>query len=378
MKRRILFYSVGRSDYDRYLPILENLNKKKVDFAIALNEVHLSSKFGFTYKFIDKKFKIFKPYKTNNMFKNEEDLIDNFSMSINFLNKIFKVYKPNLLVVLGDRYEMLCAPICAMQYNIPIIHFYGGSTTTGSIDEYIRHAITKMSHYHFVATNDYKNKIIKINQRKNNVKVSGLVGFNKSIKKKIIDKKKFFKKINLKPQKFILLCFHPETKTNISLNFQLKIFENIIKKINLRFIITYPNADIGNEEIINFYKKISRLNSNVTLIKNCGQDQFINFIHYSLLVLGNSSSGIVETSFFNKLSLNIGSRQNGKVIPKNVLNVRWNEKNIVNVINKILNNKNFKKKNLTSNPYKEKISAINISKFLTNVNLTKLKIQDNE
>tara|TARA_X000000950_G_scaffold286896_1_gene397232 strand:- start:1326 stop:2456 length:1131 start_codon:yes stop_codon:yes gene_type:complete len=373
MKRRILFYSVGRSDYDRYLPILENLNKKIVDFAIALNEVHISPKFGSTYKFIDKKFKIFKPHKTKNMFRNQKDVIDNFSISINFLNKVFKSYRPSLLVVLGDRYEMLCAPICAMQYGIPIVHFYGGSTTTGSIDEYVRHAITKMSHYHFVATNEYKNKIIKINQKKNNVKVSGLVGFNKTMKEKLINKKMFFKKIKLKPQKFILLSFHPETKTNISLNFQLKIFEKIIKKINLRFIISYPNADVGNEEIINFYKKISKLYSNVTLIKNCGQDLFINFINFSELVLGNSSSGIVETSFFNKLSINIGSRQKGKVIPKNVINVRWNEKSIVNIISNILNNKNHKRTNLTLNPYKERISASNISKFLTSINLIKLK-----
>ncbi len=373
MKRKVLFYSVGRSDYDRYLPILENLHKTKIDFAIALNSVHLSRKFGFTYKFIDKKFKTFKPNYTKNAFKDENDIIDNFSKSVNFLKKIFKNYKPDLLVVLGDRYEMLCAPICAIQYNIPIIHFYGGSTTTGSIDDYIRNAITKISHYHFVATQEYKNKISKINQRKDNIKVSGLVGFEKSIKSKLMDKKKFFKKVNIKPQKFVLLSFHPETKTKIDLGFQLKIFEQIIKKIKIRFVISYPNADLGNEKIINFYKKLLKSNSNVTLIKNCGQDLFLNFINNSHFMIGNSSSGIVEASFLDKIFINIGTRQNGKVMPKNVYNVRWSERNIVNIINKLLKEEIYKKKIVTLNPYKEKISAAKISKFISNTNLINLK-----
>jgi UDP-hydrolysing UDP-N-acetyl-D-glucosamine 2-epimerase len=374
MKRKVLFYSVGRSDYDRYQPILENLHKRKIDFAIALNSVHLSPKFGYTFKFIDKKFKIFKPNYIKNNFRDESDLIDNFSKSINFLKKIFKKYKPDLLVVLGDRYEMLCAPICAIQYNIPIIHFYGGSTTTGSIDEYIRNAITKMSNYHFVATQEYKNKISKINQKKNNIKVTGLVGFEKKIKEKLIDKKKFFKKIKLKPQRFVLLSFHPETKTKINLEFQLKIFEQIIKKIKIRFVISYPNADLGNEKIINFYKRISKSNSNVTLIKNCGQDLFLNFINNSHFMIGNSSSGIVEASFLDKIFINIGTRQNGKVMPKNVYNVRWSEKNIVNIINKLLKKKIHKKKIVTFNPYKERISASKISKFISNTNLNNLDV----
>lgn len=373
MKRKVLFYSVGRSDYDRYLPILENLHKTKIDFAIALNSVHLSRKFGLTFKFIDKKFKTFKPNYTKNAFKDENDIIDNFSKSVNFLKKIFKNYKPDLLVVLGDRYEMLCAPICAIQYNIPIIHFYGGSTTTGSIDDYIRNAITKISHYHFVATQEYKNKISKINQRKDNIKVSGLVGFEKSIKSKLMDRKKFFKKVQIKPQKFVLLSFHPETKTKIDLGFQLKIFEQIIKKIKIRFVISYPNADLGNEKIINFYKKLLKSNSNVTLIKNCGQDLFLNFINNSHFMIGNSSSGIVEASFLDKIFINIGTRQNGKVMPKHVYNVRWSEKNIVNIINKLLKEEIYKKNIVTVNPYKEKISAAKISKFISNTNLINLK-----
>ena len=166
MRRKVLFYSVGRSDYDRYFPILEKLNRENIDFAIALNSIHLSAKFGSTFKFIDKKFKLFVPKSTKNKFETKSDIIKNFSENINFLNTVFNKYRPDLLVVLGDRYEMMCAPLCAVQYNIPIIHFYGGSTTIGSIDDYIRNAITKMSHFHFVATKRYKDRLFKLIEKK--------------------------------------------------------------------------------------------------------------------------------------------------------------------------------------------------------------------
>ena len=373
MRRKVLFYSVGRSDYDRYFPILEKLNRENIDFAVALNSVHLSVKFGSTFKFIDKKFKLFLPKSTKNKFETKSDIIKNFSENINFLNTVFNKYRPDLLVVLGDRYEMMCAPLCAVQYNIPIIHFYGGSTTIGSIDDYIRNAITKMSHFHFVATKRYKDKIVQINRKKSNIKIAGLIGFQKTIKKKLMKKNRFFQKIKLEPQKFILLSFHPETKTKININIQLKILEKIIKKVNFRFIISYPNADFGNHKIIKFYKKILNSCSNVTVIKNCGQDLFLNFINYSSLMIGNSSAGIVESSFLNKASINIGSRQKGKVIPNNVLNVQWKEKDILSKINIFLNKKTYRSKLLTSNPYNEKISALQVAKFISKVDLTSLK-----
>jgi len=374
MKRRVLFYSVGRSDYNRYLPILEKLKyEKNVNFAIALNSVHLSIKFGNTYKFVDNKFKLFIPKQTKNKFKNKRDIINNFAENLKFLNNVFHKFKPDLLVVLGDRYEMICAPLCAVQYNIPIIHFYGGSTTLGSIDDYIRNAITQMSHFHFVATKQYKDKIAQMTDKKNNIKLAGLIGFQREIKKEIIEKKKFFKKIKLKPQSFILLSFHPETKSKIDINFQLKLLAKVIKKINIRFIITYPNADLGNDKIINFYKKILNSYSNVTLIKNCGQNLFLNFIHYSSLMMGNSSAGIVESSLLNKTSINIGVRQKGKVIPKNVLNAKWEEKDILKNINTILSKKINKDKLMTFNAYNEKISALKVAKIISKVDLIKLK-----
>ena len=370
MKKKILFYSVGRSDYDRYLPILNEFHKyKKNDFAIALNTVHLKTKFGRTFKFIDKKFKLFKPINSKNNLKKKRDIINNFSENLNFLTKVFENYKPDILVVLGDRYEMMCAPLCAIQYNIPIIHFYGGSTTMGSIDDYIRNSISKISQLHFVANQKYKQRLISIGEKKDKIKVTGLIGFENYLKKNLINKNKLFKILNLDKKDYILFTFHPETKSNISLSHQLNILFNFIKKLKLNIIISYPNADDGNDEIIKFYKNLDKKFSKVYLIKNCGQNLFVNLIKHSRFVLGNSSSGIVETSFLNKTSVNIGTRQTGKVTPKNVINVNWNEKKILKLIYDILSKKKFMNINFKNNPYKQKINPKDIVKYISRINL---------
>lgn len=374
MKKKILFYSVARSDYDRYLPLLNEFQlSKTINFGIAINSVHLNSKFGKTYKFIDRKFKIFKPKYTLNRFNDKKDIIRNFSENLLFLNKVLEKYKPNLLIVLGDRFEMLCGPLCAIQNNIPIIHFYGGSETKGSIDDYIRASITKMSDFHFVVNKNYKKKIYKMGEKRDKIKITGLIGFEKFIKKNVISRNTLVKKFKLTPGEFILLSFHPETKTKIKLNFQLKILENIIKHFDYKFIITYPNADDGNEKIIKFYDILDKKYSKLTVIKNCGQNLFINLIKYSKFMIGNSSAGIVEASFFKRYSINIGTRQSGKVIPKNVISVDWNENKILSSIKfAIKNEKKISKKKLIS-PYREMISAKEVVKFIVNTNWSNIK-----
>jgi UDP-hydrolysing UDP-N-acetyl-D-glucosamine 2-epimerase len=370
MKKKILFYSVGRSDYDRYLPILNEISKnKKNQLAVALNTVHLKKKFGKTYDFMDKKFKFFKPPNSKNNFKKKKDIIYNFSENLNFLTKVFENYKPDILVVLGDRYEMMCAPLCAIQYNIPIVHFYGGSVTKGSIDDYIRNSISKMSKLHFVVNRSYKQRLIELGEKEKKIKVTGLIGFENFLKKNFISKNKLLKILNLNKKEYILLSFHPETKSNINLSFQLKILSNIVKKLDYNFVISYPNADSGNEEIIKLYKILNKNFAKVYLIKNCGQKLFVNLIKHSKFIIGNSSAGIVETSFLKKTSINIGTRQLGKIIPKNVINVNWNEKKILKKIDDIICNNNNMTLNYSDNPYRQKINVQKIVKLISNVNL---------
>ena len=209
-------------------------------------------------------------------------------------------------------------------------------------------------------------------EKRDKIKITGLIGFEKFIKKNVISRNTLVKKFKLTPGEFILLSFHPETKTNIKLNFQLKILENIIKHFDYKFIITYPNADDGNEKIIKFYDILDKKYSKLTVIKNCGQNLFINLIKYSKFMIGNSSAGIVEASFFKRYSINIGTRQSGKVIPKNVISVDWNENKILSSIKfAIKNEKKFQKKLIS--PYREMISAKEVVKFIVNTNWSNIK-----
>ena len=147
-KIKIIAISVARSDYDRYLPILNQLyNNSNIKLNLLVSKDHLNPKFGKTINFIDKKFNLIKKKYSNTEFLKDQS--ENFSNDLSFFYKKIKSINPNLIIVLGDRYEMLLGPVLAIPNRIPLVHFFGGAVTEGSADELTRHAITKMSHYHF-------------------------------------------------------------------------------------------------------------------------------------------------------------------------------------------------------------------------------------
>ena len=157
-KLKVSVYSVGRSDLDRYIPFLYDLKQnKKISLSIYLGKAHFLKKFGFTYKeFLKKGFSI-KPRKYLGTFSdNEKAIAQNIAEETKYLNENFNKDKPNFLILLGDRYEILAGACASLGYNIPIIHLFGGAVTEGAIDEQIRHAITKISHLHFVAHNELR------------------------------------------------------------------------------------------------------------------------------------------------------------------------------------------------------------------------------
>ena len=157
-KKKIFIFSVGRSDYDRYFPIINELNaSKKTQVYLLLSKSHYLESLGSTYQSIEKKFRILK----NNKMKNGKDLVERFSIDLTYIRKNIKKYKPDIIVVLGDRYEMMAAPIAAAPFQIPVVHLYGGAVTEGAtIDELSRHAITKLSHSHYVLHEKYKQRLI--------------------------------------------------------------------------------------------------------------------------------------------------------------------------------------------------------------------------
>ena len=368
--KKIFALSVSRSDYDRYLPILNALQKeRKVDLYLMLSTVHYAEKFGNTINFIDKKFKIIKRNKISKSYHdNPKEIIENLAEDMKFLSKSVYKYKPDTIIVLGDRLEMIIAPIVSIPNNIPVIHFYGGAVTEGAVDELIRHAITKLSHYHLVALNDYKKRLLQLGEENWRIKVTGVHGVNflKSIKK--ISLGKLSKKIgfNLK-EPYLLLTFHPTTLENEKISSQISAVVKAIKKSKLNTIITYPNADIGHDKLINTMRRKLYNTKKYRIIKNCGATIYSNLMRNCLAIVGNSSSGIVEAASFNIPTINIGTRQNGKFKPINVIDCKNLWKDIFNKILMVKRKKFLNRIKNVKNPYEAKISTKQIVKKILSI-----------
>ena len=249
--QKILVISVGRSDYDRYYPIVNELNKsKKIKVFIFATKAHQDPIFGNTINFIDKRFNILKNKYKN---KSSKDLILSVAQDLIFLNEKIKKIRPDKIIVLGDRYEMLIGPIVAIPNNIPVIHFYGGAITEGATDELVRHAITKMSHFHFVLLPAYKKRVIQLGEEKWRVKSIGMHELNLMKNSVIISKERLKKRLSFNFETpFILITFHPVTIELKHLMTQLKSLFQAIDKSKLNVVITYPNADPKFLNIIKF------------------------------------------------------------------------------------------------------------------------------
>ena len=367
--KKIFVLSVGRSDYDRYYPIINELNNnKKINLFLFLSKAHQDNTFGKTINFIDKKFKVLKKKYNRRIIKEagiKNKITYNFSEDLLFLSNEIKKKKPDLLIVLGDRYEMLIGPIAAAPYNLPVLHFFGGAITEGAIDELVRHAITKMSHYHFVAIKNYKKRLIQMGEEKWRIKTIGMheLKFFKNLRVYSKEKLCNLLKFNFfKP--YLLVTFHPVTLEVDKLKYQLNSLLKALKKSKLNLIITYPNADPGYQKVINFMNLNFKNKKKYIIIKNAGANLYANLIRNSSCLVGNSSSGIVEAASFKKPVVNIGTRQKGKFIPKNVINTGYNEKDIFDGIQIARSQKFIKKVKNLVNPYESKIDVKKIAKLI--------------
>ncbi len=347
-KIKIFYISVGRSDYGiiRNGIIQLQKNPKVLCYPVIIG-AHHHKKFGNTKSEIIKdklKNSIFLKLKYLNNKKNNTNFY--IEQILNKLNKITNKYKPNICIITGDRYEMLGASLVCLNRNIPIIHFCGGSITVGSLDDSYRNIISNISELHFVETEKHKKQLLKKGVNKKKIYISGAPALENIKKIKFLKKDVLFKKYKLNyKKKTIIFTFHPETNIDIKKNLSnLEISINFLQRLNpedYNIVITYPNADFGFEEIINFYKKIK--NDNIFILKNLGSENYFNLLKYAFVMIGNSSSGIIESGSFNLPVLNLGDRQKGRFRDVNVLDCKFSHDEI-NKKFKLITKKTFKNK----------------------------------
>ena len=374
-KLNIVFFSANRAEYGLIYPFLKIFLKHRMfNVELVVTGSHFSKKFGSSIKEIKKdKIKYFKidlPLNTNSL-NNTSDYFNKLQKKVNLF---LKKRKTDLVFLSSDRFETFAFAISTYLKKIPIIHYEGGDITEGgALDDNIRHAITKISNIHLTSNNDSLKRILSMGEEKWRCINVGYSPFY-SMQKQKFNKKKIEQKFLLDPEKpLILFTFHPVVKDE---NDQRKDVDEVFRALetllkNNQIIITYPNFDPGYQYIINRITNIKKKNKNLKVVKHLGRINYHSLLYYigknkKGFCMGNSSSGIKETVFFNCPTLNVGNRQNSRLKPKNVVDVKADQKQI---INKIMNKLNTYK--VHENPYKlsikfEKIPNEIIQKFQRN------------
>lgn len=335
--KKICVATATRAEYGLLKPLIHSLqNERCFDVKIAATGAHLSAEFGFTYKeiqsdgiVIDKKIPIL---------LSSDDSVSiskTMALALSGFAEYFDEIKPDLLIVLGDRYEMLAVCCAALNARIPIAHLYGGETTEGAIDEAIRHAITKMSYLHFTSTEVYRKRVIQLGENPERVFAVGALGIENILTEKLLTKDEFEKSINWKiKDKFVLVTFHPVTLENETAHEQ---FSEILKAIDsfpdMQFLFTKANADANGRIINSMIDEYVSCHNNTIAFESLGNLRYLSAIKHCECVLGNSSSGIVEVPSFHKPTINIGDRQKGRIQAKSVINVLPQSEEIINALN---------------------------------------------
>ena len=349
---------------------IEKSNQLRLDLVVT--GAHLSRKYGNTAKQIEfDGFKIKEKVRILNNKNKSEDIALSISHAIDKLSKTYQKLQPDVVLITGDRYETFAAATAALVMNIPIAHIHGGEITMGSIDDSFRHAITKMSHLHFVSTDVYK-EIIQLGELKENVFNFGAPGIENIYKLKLLNKNNIEKKLNTKfNNRNLLITFHPLTLENhLTKRYfsNLLICLNSLKDTNLYF--TMANADANGEIINELINKFCRNKKNCFKFKSLGQLKYLSLMNVVDCVIGNSSSGIIESPSFKVPVINIGNRQTGRVKAKNIIDCGYDIVDIKNAL-KICYSKDFHLRiKSCKNPYYKKDTSLKIVSVLEN-NLTK-------
>lgn len=337
-KRKICVVTGTRAEFGLLFWILKELqNDKNVHLQIIATGMHLSPEFGLTYKEIENQgFKITK--KIEILLSSDSPIGISKSMGLTniSISEVFDELKPDICLILGDRFEVFSVATAAMVSRIPIAHIHGGEATEGLIDEAIRHSITKMSHLHFVATNEYRKRVIQLGESPDRVFNFGSPGIDNIYNLNLLSKKEFEKSINFKLSKLnFLVTYHPVTLEKNSSELQFKELLSALSNFkNAKIIFTMPNSDTYGRVIIELIKKYVSKNLKSSIAFNSlGQLKYLSALKHVSMVIGNSSSGLTEVPSFKIPTINIGDRQNGRIKSKSVIDCSPNKKNIIESIN---------------------------------------------
>ena len=327
-KRKICVVTGSRAEYGLLCPILIKIQESnKLELQLISTSSHHSTEYGLTYKQIENDgFTI--DDKINNLFPSDSNssIVKSTAKATSLLSDSFDRLEPDIVLLLGDRYETHASATAAMLMNIPIAHIHGGEVTEGAVDEQIRHSITKMSYLHFCSTETYRKRVIQMGEDPARVFYSGAPGIDNIKNLKLLTKNKLEKELNWKLTfKSALFTYHPVTLEESDVEIDLEVILSILETFSFNILFTYANADSGGKVINQKIEEFCKIQpARYKVVKSLGQIKYLSAMKYVDLLIGNTSSGIIEAASFRKPVVNIGDRQKGRLRGENVIDCNIN------------------------------------------------------
>lgn len=333
-KYKVAYVSGSRADYGIVRRYLNYLKKdEQIDFSILVTGSHLEDAYGKSVENIREDGFVIEaeiPLSIHN--SSNAEVLHSMAIGLDAFGEYFERHKYDLLIVLGDRYEIFAAAIAASIQKIPMLHLHGGETTYGNYDEFIRHSITKMSYYHFTSTQEYRKRVIQLGEAPERVFYMGALGAENCIN---IHLEKVEEKVLQLPEKqYFVIVFHPETLTGNSVRQQMEELLRGLESFPHRteYVFMGTNADTQSDVIRREWIKYVEEHPNVHYIENMNADSFLYMVQHAIALIGNSSSGIIEAPSLGVYTINIGMRQAGRVRGGSVLDIACDAQELCNAM----------------------------------------------
>ena len=369
--RKICIVTGSRAEWG----LLSGLARKitddpELELQIIATNMHLSPEFGLTYRDIERQgFRINR--KVEMLLSSDSANATGKSVGLATIGfaDAYEELAPDMLLVLGDRYEILAAVTAALFYKIPVAHLHGGEVTEGAYDDAIRHAITKMSHLHFTSTEEYRRRVIQLGEQPERVFHVGAIGIDNIRHIALLDKKVLEEQLDFPfDRKTVLVTYHPETLDAIPVEEQFRnLLEALDDRQDIRILFTLPNSDTGGRIIVRMIEEfVARNKQRARAYTSLGQLRYLSALRFVAAVVGNSSSGILEVPSFGKPTLDIGNRQKGRLAANSVVHCGVSGAEISEGLNRVLSDAFAKQTACVQNPYEKEDSALEILKILKN------------
>lgn len=369
--KKIAVVTTTRAEYGLLSPVIKELRKhesSELTIDLIVSGTHLSERYGRTIGEIDDRIDQKIPISVSS--DSELDISRNQAEALVRFTKLFSAERYNAVIILGDRYETLAIAMAAGNTRTPVFHLCGGDTTEGALDEWMRHSITKISYLHFVTNEDSKKRVIQLGEAPERVFNFGSTSIDNIFNVADMGKEEALESIGLIDCRYALCTYHPVTMEEGGVDDQISEFIGAIKAFpELQFIVTKSNADQGGARINELLDKAEKKNDNIHVYSSLGVRRYLSLMKYSEFVLGNSSSGIIETPAFHIPTVNIGDRQRGRLQSASIINCEAKSEEIIEAINIALSKKHILLCKSIKSPYgdghaAEKIAAKTIEVVL--------------